>query len=420
MLKGYRFRLNPNGAQEVLFRKTAGSCRFVYNSALFHRQEHYRETGKSLWTAGQAGRLVALKKEPATSWLSEVPSQCLQQSLIDLDRAYENFFNDLAKYKVKAIRAKAVRRPKPHKKGKSADSFRFPQSTQFVLEPKRVKLPKAGWVKFSASQKIQGKPKSITVSRDGENWFMSVLCEVFAADVPFAPAGEAIGIDLNVEEGAAVALSDGRCFETAKTSKREYRHLAKLKRTLSRRKKGSQNYKKAVAKLAKFERHRANRRKDAIHKATTHLAKNHSVIVIEDLKVKSMTRSAKGTVENPGKNVKAKSGLNRVLLDRAPGFFRQCLTYKCGWTGAELRKVNPAYTSQKCSCCGHTSKANRTSTSLFQCEKCGHTESAHTNAAKNIKVDGLIKPQRSVDEVVNPGVEPGCLGEAETHRGAAA
>jgi putative transposase len=154
---------------------------------------------------------------------------------------------------------------------------------------------------------------------------------------------------------------------------------------------------------------------------TTYLAQNHSLIVVEDLKVKNLTRSAKGTVENPGKNVKAKAGLNRVLLDRAPGMFRQFLAYKCAWTGATLRKRNPAYTSQKCSACGCIDKRNRKAVSWFECVQCGHAESAHTNAAKNIVgADGLLNPHRSVEEYVNPGVAPGCLVEAETQRGAAA
>jgi putative transposase len=298
------------------------------------------------------------------------------------------------------------------------DAERFAQ--QFVVERKRVKLPKIGWVNFFDSRPIEGTPKSITVFKDGKHWFMSVLCEIIAP-IPAQPMGEAIGIDLNVVEGAAVALSDGRCLETAKTSKRERRFLRKLKRTVSRRVKGSARYAKAVARLAKFEKYRANRRKDSIHKVTTQLAKTHGVIVVEDLKVKNMTASAAGTVEEPGKNVKQKSGLNRSILDRAFGFVRQCLAYKTIWYGSELRKVNPAYTSQRCSECGHTCAENRKSTGWFECLNCGHAESAHTNAAKNILADGLEpemvrKTATDRGEIVRPA-QAGCFIEAITQRG---
>ena len=336
--------------------------------------------------------------------------------MLDLDTAYENFFDDLAKRKAEKIQAGAVRRPRAHKKG-VADSFRFPQANQFTIERKWVKLPKAGWVRYCDSRPIEGNPKSITVSREGQHWYMSVLCERELPD-PIAPAGSAIGVDLNAEEGAAVVLSNGQCLETAKTSKREWRYLRKLHRVASRRKQGSRNHVKAKARLAKFEEYRSQRRKDAIHKVTTYLAKTHAVIVIENLKVKNMTASARGTVEKPSKNVKAKAGLNRVLLDRAPGFVRQCLSYKTIWYGSKLEKTNPAYTSQKCSHCGHSSPENRKSTSWFCCVKCGHTESAHTNAAKNILAGG--HPASACREDVRPVVETGYFPEAGTQRGAAA
>jgi putative transposase len=420
--KAFVSRLKPNGATEQLFDKIAGTCRFVYNGALHQRRAFYDMGLKTPTAFDQIKVLTQAKQNPDLAFLSDAPIHCLQQAMIDVATAFDNFFADLKKQATGLLKAKDVRRPKKHKKGKCRDSFRFPDPKQFVIERKRVKLPKIGWVNFFDSRKIEGTPKSVTVFKDGKHWFMSVLCEIIAP-IPVPPKGEPIGIDLNVEEGAAVALSDGRCLETAKTSKREQRFLRKLKRTVSRRFKGSVRYAKAVERLAKFEKFRANRRKDAIHKVTTQLAKTHGVLVIEDLKVKNMTASAAGTVEEPGKNVKAKSGLNRVILDRAFGFVRQCLAYKTAWYGSEVRKRPAPYTSQKCSCCGHIDAANRKG-SWFCCLKCGHAESAHTNAAKNILADGLEPVQETVrkaatdrGETVRLAVRAGNLREAITLRG---
>ena len=418
--KAFVSRLKPNGATEHLFDKIAGTCRFVYNGAIHQRRAFY-EQGLKTSAFDQIKFLTQAKQNPDLAFLSEAPIHCLQQVMVDVATAFDNFFSDLKKQAAGLLKAKDVRRPTKHKKGKCRDSFRFPDAKQFVVERKRVKLPKIGWVNFSASRPVEGTPKSITVFKDGEHWFMSVLCEIIAP-IPTQPVGEPIGIDLNVEQGAAIALSNGQNFETVKTSKREWRFLKKLHRTISRRVKGSARYAKAVARLAKFERFRSNRRKDAIHKVTTHLAKTHSLIVVEDLKVKNMTASATGTVEKPGKNVKAKAGLNRVILDRAFGFIRQCLTYKTVWYGSELRKRPAPYTSQKCSCCGHIDAENRKG-SWFCCLKCGHAESAHTNAAKNILADGLEPMQETVrkaatdrGETVRPA-SAGNLVEAITHRG---
>ena len=420
--KAFVSRLKPNGATEQLFDKIAGTCRFVYNGAVHQRRAFYDMGLKTPTAFDQIKFLTQAKHNPDLAFLSDAPIHCLQQAMVDVATAFDNFFADLKKQAAGLLKAKDVRRPKKHKKGKCRDSFRFPDAKQFVIKRKRVKLPKIGWVNFFDSRAIEGTPKSVTVFKDGQHWFMSVLCEVIAP-IPAQPTGEAIGIDLNVEEGAAVALSDGRCLETAKTSKRERRFLRKLKRTVSRRIKGSERYAKAVARLAKFEKYRSSRRKDSIHKITTQLAKTHGVIVIEDLKVKNMTASAAGTVEEPGKNVKQKSGLNRSILDRAFGFVRQCLGYKTVWYGSELRKVHPAYTSQRCSECGHTCKENRQSTGWFKCVACGHAESAHTNAAKNILADGLEPVQEMVrkaatdrGEIVRPA-QAGCFNEAITHRG---
>ncbi|HFO1783386.1 TPA: RNA-guided endonuclease InsQ/TnpB family protein [Escherichia coli] len=128
----------------------------------------------------------------------------------------------------------------------------------------------------------------------------------------------------------------------------------------------------------------ANIRRDYLHKVTTTVSKNHAMIVIEDLKVSNMSKSAAGTVSQPGRHVRAKSGLNRSILDQGWYEMRRQLEYKQLWRGGHVEAVNPAYTSQRCSCCGHTEKANRRTQSKFECKACGYAENADVNAARNI------------------------------------
>jgi putative transposase len=253
-----------------------------------------------------------------------------------------------------------------------------------------VKLPKLGWVRYRNGKgrhalKLAGKTKSITVSREGKHWFASVLCEIEMAD-PKPVQAPAVGVDLGVAQ--AITTSTGEVLAVLGMTKAEARRKASLQRSMARKQKGSKNRSKARKRLAEFQTRISRRRRDSIHKATTILAKSHGLVVVEDLRVKDMTASAKGTLEAPGRNVKAKAGLNRVILDKGFGEIRRQLDYKCRWYGSTLVAVNPAYTSQRCSECGHTEAGNRKTQSSFVCLACGHTENADQNAAKNILAAG--------------------------------
>jgi putative transposase len=341
------------------------------------------------WTHGrhsvgynaQASELADLKA--VYPWVAEAPHHCLQQTLKDLDRAFQNFFAGRASYPT--FRKKFQR-----------DSFRFPDPKQFVVdeEAQRVKLPKLGWVPYRNGKerhalKLAGKLKSITVSREGKHWFASVLCEIELAD-PKPVQAPAVGVDLGVAQ--AITTSTGEVLAVLGMTKVEERRKARLQRSMARKQKGSKNRSKARKRLAEFQTRISRRRRDAIHKATTYLSKNHGRVVVEDLRVKNMTASAKGTMEAPGKNVHAKAGLNRVILDKGFGEIRRQLEYKCRWYGSELVAVNPAYTSQRCHECGHTEAGNRPSQAVFLCMKCGHATNADHNAAKNILKAGRGLP----------------------------
>jgi putative transposase len=302
--------------------------------------------------------------------------------LRDLDQAFQNFFAGRAAY------------PVFHKKYQN-DAFRFPDPKQFqVLDVQaRLKLPKLGWVRILNGKgrhalKLSGKPKSITVSREGKYWFASVLCEL-EIPKPEPVQGPPVGVDLGVVQ--TVTLSTGEVLHVLGLRKGEDRKLARLQRSLARKKKGSRNRKRARARLAHFHLRISHRRRDSIHKATTKLAKNHSLIVVEDLRVKAMTTSARGNIEAPGRNVKAKGGLNRAILNVAFGEIRRQLEYKCQWYGSTFVAVNPARTSQRCWNCGHTDARNRPSQAVFRCRSCGYGENADVNAAKNILERGTAE-----------------------------
>ncbi|MCB0514792.1 MAG: RNA-guided endonuclease TnpB family protein [Chitinophagales bacterium] len=167
------------------------------------------------------------------------------------------------------------------------------------------------------------------------------------------------------------------------------RKIGKLNRKSARQKKGSNRREKTKISLQKIYQKLRRKRSDYLHKLTHKIIAENSIILVENLQLKNMTKSAKGTVEQPGKNVKQKSGLNRVLLDLSVNEFVRQLEYKSRWYGRELIKVNPAYTSQTCSNCGYVAKENRKSQSEFSCARCGHSENADYNAAKNILGRGL-------------------------------
>lgn len=214
--------------------------------------------------------------------------------------------------------------------------------------------------------------------------------------------GEPVGVDRGIV--VAMQLSNGDQFlfpqETVSNCNKK---IKKLQRKLAKQKKGSANYKKTQEKIAKVHNKIKNIRHDFLHKSTTQIAKNHSLFVLENLRVKNMTKSAKGTIDNPGINVKQKSGLNRELLNIGFGLTEEMLKYKCEWYKSYLVKVNPKNSSCECSVCGFTSKANRKTQSVFHCQQCGHKENADLNASKVILARGL-RVLACGDSIPNSGV----------------
>jgi putative transposase len=262
-------------------------------------------------------------------------------------------------------------------------SFRYPQG--FKLDDRTVYLPKIGWVEFWHSRQVEGTVKNITVSRQGQHWFIAVQVEQEWPD-PVHPATAEVGIDLGIATFAA--FSDGTLHPPLNAYRRIAQKKARMQRKLAGMVKYSQHWKKQQQRIAKLDIRIANCRKDFLHKLSTETSNNHAVICLEALQVRNMSKSAKGTVDEPGRMVAQKSGLNKAILDQGWSMFRRMLEYKQQWKGGEVIAVNPRHTSQTCPECGHVSKSNRPSQALFSCTACGYSYHADVVAARNILTRG--------------------------------
>ena len=400
-LKAFKFRLRPTLAQKTFLGQIVGCARYCYNRALKLQMDRHENGLKKLSYPELSKELTAWKKQEASSFLKEAPAQILQQKLMDLDKAYQNFFQKRAGF------------PKFRKRG-IHDSVRFPDARQIQIDEKNstICLPKIGRIRYFNSRPMTGRLKNVTVSYQAGHWYMSAQTEEEISVSPHESA-KIVGVDMGVTR--FLTLSDGTIVAPANVLSKRLKKLRREQRILARRKKGSANRRKQRQKVAQIHRKIADTRQDFLHKVTNSLSKTYGTIILEDLKVKNMSASAKGTLANPGKNVRAKSGLNRSILDQGWGEFRRQLIYKQAWRGGQVIVVPPAYTSQQCSCCGHRAPENRKNQAVFRCVGCGHEDNADLNAAKNIEAAGhaviacgeTVRPKRSkISRAVSTKQEP--------------
>lgn len=369
-LQAYKFEIRPNGQHHRQMMRSAGARRFVFNKSLALSIRYYRRFHKSIGYARLCKAIVKWKR--LYPFLSEVPSQALQQSLKDLGKAYENFF------------AKRADFPKFSKKGLNI-SYRLPQGCELDQANNRIRLPKLGWIKYRNSREVLGEIKNVTISSTCGKWYASIQTSREVIE-KLHPSMTSVGIDVGIAKFAT--LSDGTVFEAINSFKQKQVKLARYQRALSRKVKFSINWKKQQSKIAKLHHTIANIRKDYLHKTTTTISQNHALVMIEDLQVSQMSRSAKGSIAQPGRKVRQKAGLNRSILDQGFGEFRRQIEYKQDWLGGEVIAVKPHYTSQECNQCHHISKENRRTQSVFKCVACGLEMNADLNAAINIKAAG--------------------------------
>ena len=353
-------------------RRFAGACRFVFNRALALQNENHEAGNKYVSYTKMASWLIEWKSHPDTQWLKDTPSLPLQQSLKDLERGYKNFFQKRAAF------------PRFKKRGQN-DAFRYPQGVKLDQTNNCIALPKLGWIRYRNSREVIGEVKNVTVIQSCGKWYVSIQTE-YEVPEQVHKAASMVGLDAGVTKLAT--LSDGTVYQPVNSFKASQRKLAMLQRQLSRKVKFSASWQKQKKKIQRLHSHIANIRRDYLHKVTSEISKNHAMIVIEDLKVSNMSKSAKGTAERPGRNIRAKSGLNRSILDQGWYEMRRQLEYKQLWRGGQVLAIPPAYTSQRCACCGHTAKENRQTQSKFVCQVCGYTENADINGARNILAAG--------------------------------
>jgi putative transposase len=370
--QAYKYRLNTKPVDELLMKQFSGCCRFVWNKALALQKERLDAGERTLSYNKLAVLLPPWKKEHL--FLDDAPSQALQQVLKNLDRAIKDGFDKKQPEK---------RFPTFKKKFVATDSFRYPQG--FKIEGTRVFLPKLGLLTFRKSRQITGTPRNVTVSRKGSHWFLSIQTEMEVA-TPVHPSRSLVGIDRGVKQFAV--LSDGTFHEPLNAFKKLEHKLAKEQQRLARKTNRSNNWQKQKNRITRLHIRIADMRNDYLHKLSTTISKNHAAVVLEALKVKNMSASVKGTIEMPGRKVRQKSGLNKAILDQGWGNFRLFLEYKQARQGGMVIYVNPVYTSQTCSRCGHVHSDNRKSRSEFVCQSCGLAIHADFNAAINISRAG--------------------------------
>jgi putative transposase len=348
------------------------ALRWLWNSAHAERVAKL-ESGYAQPTAfDQINDLTALRA--GIPWLADVPRNVCAQTLVELDRAWQRGFAKIAQMPRFKSKARGDRAP-----------MLEPAVALFRVEGRgrhgTVVFPKLGAIRAVIHRPVTGKTKTCAIVRDGDQWFACVSCEVEVAD-PLLSTKPPIALDMGVVH--LVADSDGGFIENPRHAEKLQPRIRRAQRVVARRQKGSKNQQKARAKVSRLQRRVRRQREHVLHVASKGYAKSHGVLVVEDLKIKNMTASARGTIAEPGTRVAQKSGLNRAILGAGWGRFVEMLVYKSVPEGGSVLRRPAAYSSQECAVCHHIDAASRINRGLFVCTACGHTKHADTNASQVI------------------------------------
>jgi putative transposase len=382
-----RYRLTPSPEQESILLQHCAHARYVWNLAV-EQHQYWRPGRKNAPDyLEQSRQLTAARAEHP--WLCRGSQTVQQQALRDFQQAMANFFNG------------THGRPSWRKSGRN-EGFRIVGQRGRQWDVRRVsrhigevRIPKVGWVRFRWSRSVPKGGKSYRVTRDAAGrWHVAFAC--VPDPIPTPANGQVVGIDRGVAVSAA--LSTGELLEVPGLIVTEKRRLRRLQRKLARARRGSNRRMRVKAAIASLKAREADRRNDWVEKTSTDLARRFDVIRVEDLKIKDMTRSARGTRENPGRNVRAKAGLNRGILSSGWGLLVRRLEDKAP---GRVERVNPAYTSQRCSACGRVDAKSRESQAFFACTACDFVSNADVNAARNIAA-GHAVTARGGDGVTRP------------------
>jgi putative transposase len=355
--RAYRYELKPNSSQKILLAKHAGAARFAYNWGLALRIEIYEKEKKST-NAIEQHKILNSLKSTQFPWMYEVSKCAPQEALRDLDKAFKGFFRGLKQ-------SQKIGFPK-FKKKSYLDSFRLTGTIK--TQKNEIQLPRFGSIKLKEDSKVEGKILSATVSREADRWYVSLTIEQHIA-VPAFVEGEIIGVDVGLNHFAV--LSNKKKIAAPKPLEKKIKRLKRLSKQHSRKIRGSKNRKKSALKLAQQHRKIRNTRQDFLHKTSTELAKTKSVIIIEDLDIKSM-------LQGPYK-------LNRSIHDAGWGEFRRMLEYKTMWYGSKL-VVAPRYypSSKRCSHCDYLMSKMPLSLREWSCPKCKTHHDRDINASQNL------------------------------------
>ena len=379
MLKAFRYRLCPTKAQETELFNQLRLCRNLYNAGLEERIGAYKKKKETLNYYDQANKLGEVKE--ALPEYKGVYSQVLQDVLKRLDKAYQAFFR-----RVKAGQKAGF----PRFQGRDRyDSFTYPQSGFTVAQDGRTAyFSKIGNVRIRLNRPLEGKLKTATLIHDCGEWYVSYICQVESRLMP--STGQSVGIDVGTTH--FLITSDGEFVNNPRHFQNAMTKLRVAQRAVARKpNKRSNTRRKAVKRVAKLHRKVARQRLDFHHKEARKLVNENDLIAHENLNVGGMGRG----------------NLARSIHDVGWSQFFQILAFKAECAGKRVVAVDPRYTSQACSQCGHTEKANRVSQSRFVCRSCGHTMNADHNAAVNIL--GRAGPLS-----VNVGISSPCVAQ-ESH-----
>ena len=367
-----RYRLYPTPAQQAVLRDHCGHARYVWNLAV-EQHAHWRPGRASApGYLEQCRQLTAARA--ANPWLAAGSHTVQQQALRDFTQALAAFFDP----------GNPAGRPSWRKAGRD-EGFRITGRRGRQWDVRRVSrkagqvwVPKAGWVRFRWSRPVPPGAKSYRVTMDrAGRWHIAFA--VIPEPIPAPGNGQAVGIDRGVTVSAA--LSTGELLHAPGLTGPERRRVRRLQRKLARARRGSNRRGQVKHAIARLRARESDRRKDWAEKASTGIARRFDLIRVEDLKIANMTRSAKGTAENPGRNVRAKAGLNREILRSGWGLLVRRLPDKAP---GRVEKVKPQFTSQRCSACGQVDANSRESQARFACTACGYACNADVNAARNI------------------------------------
>lgn len=372
IVKAFKFHFKPSKTQSQKLNDTLYLCHQLYNAALFERREAYKINRISINYQAQQNQLPEIKQ--TNPEYKDIHSQVLQNVLKRVDLAFQGFFSRVKKgVKAGFPRFRSVSR---------YDSFTFPQSG-FSLTGNKLTLSKIGTVKLKLSRIVQGKIKTLTIKSECGKWFAIFTVETSVEPLP--KTGEEIGLDAGI--ACFLKLSDGSDVDNPRFGEKLQKSLRVAQRSVSRKKKGGKNRKKAVLKLRKIHQKIRNCRADFQHKAAHWLVNSYDLICIEKLQVSNMLKN---------------HCLARVISDVSWSSFYQILKAKAECAERLIVEVPPHHTSQTCSRCGHCEKANRRTQADFVCLKCHFSINADHNAAINILALGkklLHETYRNVESV---------------------